>query len=85
MAPTHELVAMFPNEWRRDPDSPFLSSALHDVPWDDPGVLGAMRQRLGPRLGQGLNGLAQRNEGAGNEPNQREHEAAETDQHRWGS
>jgi hypothetical protein len=35
----NDLVAIFPREWRRDPASPFLDSAYHDVPWDDPGVL----------------------------------------------
>jgi len=34
-------VALFPQEWNRDPTSPYLASAYHDVPWDDPGVLGA--------------------------------------------
>ena len=28
-----EVIAMFPGEWRRDPDSPYLRSAHHDVPW----------------------------------------------------
>ncbi|HLY05482.1 MAG TPA: hypothetical protein VKR31_07025 [Rhizomicrobium sp.] len=35
----NDLVAIFPREWRRDPLSPFLVDAYHDVPWDDPGVL----------------------------------------------
>ena len=38
-APRHEVVAHFPNEWRRDPQSPYLANAWHDVPWDDPGLL----------------------------------------------
>jgi hypothetical protein len=29
-------VALFPQEWLRDPNSQWLSSAYHDVPWDDP-------------------------------------------------
>ncbi len=37
--PQQELAAHFPNEWRRDPKSPHLLSAYHDVPWDDPGLL----------------------------------------------
>jgi hypothetical protein len=36
---TNDLVAFFPREWKRDPLSPYLVSAQHDVPWDDPGVL----------------------------------------------
>ncbi|HEY3639160.1 MAG TPA: hypothetical protein VGK90_13510 [Rhizomicrobium sp.] len=35
----NDLVAFFPREWKRDPRSPYLQSAYHDVPWDDPGVL----------------------------------------------
>lgn len=35
----HEFVAHFPNEWRRDPQSPYLREAYHDVPWDDPPLL----------------------------------------------
>jgi hypothetical protein len=41
-APRQEVVAHFPNEWRRDPQSPYLLNAHHDVPWDDPGLLGKM-------------------------------------------
>jgi len=29
-----ELIAMFPGEWHRDPTSPHLLNAHHDVPWD---------------------------------------------------
>jgi hypothetical protein len=36
---TNDLVAFFPREWKRDPLSPYLLSAFHDVPWDDPGIL----------------------------------------------
>jgi hypothetical protein len=35
----NDLVAVFPREWQRDPASPYLSLAHHDVPWDDPGVV----------------------------------------------
>ena len=30
-----EVIAMFPGEWRRDSDSPYLHSAYHDVPWQE--------------------------------------------------
>jgi biotin carboxylase len=43
--PTHEFVALFPAEWMRDPESPHLASAYHDVPWDDPPLLAAMIDR----------------------------------------
>jgi hypothetical protein len=39
-AVTHSRqIALFPQEWRRAPDSPWLAQAFHDVPWDDPAVL----------------------------------------------
>jgi hypothetical protein len=37
--PLAQLVAFFPEEWWRDPDSPFLHSTYHDVPWNDPPLL----------------------------------------------
>ncbi|MBL8544966.1 MAG: ATP-grasp domain-containing protein [Hyphomonadaceae bacterium] len=40
--PKHEYVALFPQEWQRDPASPFLSTAFHDVPWEDTAVLSAL-------------------------------------------
>ena len=36
------LIAEFPQEWLRDPASPYLLSAPADVPWDDPHLLCAM-------------------------------------------
>lgn len=42
MAPTaNQLIALFPQEWSRNPASPYLKSAFHDIPWDDPDVLRA--------------------------------------------
>lgn len=35
------LIALFPQEWQRDPHSPYLATAYHDAPWDDPGLLRA--------------------------------------------
>ena len=37
----NDLIALFPQEWRRDPASPHLAAAHHDVPWDDPALLRA--------------------------------------------
>lgn len=34
-------IAIFPREWLRDPTSPWLKTAYHDVPWDDPEVVRA--------------------------------------------
>lgn len=36
-----DTVALFPQEWIRDPASPFLQSAFHDVPWDKPELIRA--------------------------------------------
>ena len=35
------VIALFPQEWRRDPASLWLHEAYPDVPWDDPAVLRA--------------------------------------------
>jgi hypothetical protein len=35
----NDTIALFPQEWIRDPKSPFLRSAYHDVPWDEPKLL----------------------------------------------
>ena len=34
-------VALFPQEWARNAESPYLTNAYHDVPWDDPDLLEA--------------------------------------------
>jgi hypothetical protein len=31
-----DTIALFPQEWIRDPQSAFLQSAYHDVPWEEP-------------------------------------------------
>jgi hypothetical protein len=36
-----DTIALFPQEWNRDPASPFLQSSYHDVPWDEAGLLRA--------------------------------------------
>jgi biotin carboxylase len=36
-----DTIALFPQEWIRDPASPFLQSAYHDVPWDKPDLIRA--------------------------------------------
>jgi hypothetical protein len=44
--PVRDLsVAMFPQEWRRDPDSARLRDTYHDVPWDDPALVAAMLRK----------------------------------------
>ena len=44
--PGIEMIALFPNEWMRDPHSPFLRSAYHDVPFDDPALIADAHRRL---------------------------------------
>lgn len=38
-------VSFFPQEWIRDPASPSLNATYHDVPWDDPALLGALMRK----------------------------------------
>jgi len=34
-----DTIALFPQEWIRDPQSAYLRSAYHDVPWSEPGLI----------------------------------------------
>jgi hypothetical protein len=34
-------ITLFPQEWMRDPESAFLASGYHDVPWEEPELLRA--------------------------------------------
>ena len=34
-----DTIALFPQEWIRDPESAFLRSGYHDVPWEEPELL----------------------------------------------
>lgn len=34
-----DTIALFPQEWIRDSTSPYLRSAYHDVPWDEPELI----------------------------------------------
>jgi hypothetical protein len=36
------LIAEFPQEWLRDPESEYLKGARTDIPWNDPAVFSAM-------------------------------------------
>jgi hypothetical protein len=38
------LVALFPDEWQRDPLSPMLDETFHDAPWDDQPLFTALLQ-----------------------------------------
>jgi biotin carboxylase len=35
----NDTIALFPQEWIRDPQSPFLRSAYHDIPWEEPDLV----------------------------------------------
>jgi hypothetical protein len=37
----NDTIALFPQEWLRDPSSPYLHSGYHDVPWDQPDLVRA--------------------------------------------
>jgi hypothetical protein len=48
---TQNTIALFPQEWERDPASPLIRSAYHDVPWDAPALVRAyVNQRPGLRM-----------------------------------
>jgi predicted ATP-grasp superfamily ATP-dependent carboligase len=43
-APTvtdNDTIALFPQEWTRNPQSVFLHSAYHDIPWEEPELVRA--------------------------------------------
>ncbi len=37
----NDTIALYPQEWVRDPESPYLKSAYHDVPWAAPELMRA--------------------------------------------
>jgi glutathione synthase/RimK-type ligase-like ATP-grasp enzyme len=41
-------IALFPQEFWRDPDSAHLKSACHDVPWTEPAFIAAYRHPVAP-------------------------------------
>ncbi|MGC1384708.1 MAG: ATP-grasp domain-containing protein [Candidatus Acidiferrales bacterium] len=34
-----DIIVIFPSEWVRDPNSPYLTQGFHDVPWSQPALL----------------------------------------------
>jgi hypothetical protein len=51
-----DVIALFPQEWQKTPDSEFIKSAYHDVPWDEPELVRAgtqYRPQNGGWLSQG--------------------------------
>jgi hypothetical protein len=39
MVTEKDTIALFPQEWMRDPASEFLRSGYHDVPWEQPALV----------------------------------------------
>jgi biotin carboxylase len=35
----NSTIALFPQEWLRNPQSTFLTSAYHDIPWEEPDLI----------------------------------------------
>jgi hypothetical protein len=65
-----DLVALFPQEWLRDPSSAFLNTAYHDVPWSEPALIRAsldndLRLKTVRRLGRGVRAMCGRSTFAG--------------------
>ena len=52
-----DIVALFPKEWLRDPDSPYLQDGYHDVPWDQPELVRIYTEKPS---GYGVRKLVQR-------------------------
>lgn len=51
-------VALFPNEYNRDPNSEYLTSGLHDIPWDDPDLVKALHPTYYAEFAQSMGHLA---------------------------
>ncbi len=46
-----DTIALFPQEWKRDPASKYLETAYHDVPWEYPGLMRfCMKNHLHERI-----------------------------------
>jgi hypothetical protein len=62
-----DTIALFPQEWRRDPQSPHLAAAYHDLPEADPALAAALGWRKTPltSFSQGFPGLSGLDEAAG--------------------
>jgi biotin carboxylase len=43
-----QTIALFPSEYLRDPDSPYLKTAFHDIPWEDADLMAALAPGFKP-------------------------------------
>jgi biotin carboxylase len=41
----NKTITLFPQEWTRNPESPFLLSGYHDIPWQEPELVRACLRR----------------------------------------
>lgn len=41
-----DTIALFPQEWKRDPTSLFLATAYHDVPWQEPALVNSCAKKV---------------------------------------
>jgi hypothetical protein len=46
----NRTIALFPQEWKRNPESPFLQSGYHDVPWEEPELIRAVAYGAGKQI-----------------------------------
>lgn len=54
----NDVITLFPQEWARNPASPYIRSGYHDVPWEQPALLRACLRK--PSQMATLWGLAKR-------------------------
>jgi hypothetical protein len=50
----NDTIALFPQEWTRDPASPLLLSGYHDVPWEEPALVRACVSKVRKQRAQNL-------------------------------
>jgi predicted ATP-grasp superfamily ATP-dependent carboligase len=43
-----QTIALFPSEYFRDPQSPYLKTAFHDIPWEDEDLMAALAPEFVP-------------------------------------
>ena len=64
----NDTIALFPHEWARDPQSEFLRTGYHDVPWDTPELVHACIRRSKKQSVWYSRGDATRGNAVGSQP-----------------
>jgi len=64
----NDTIALFPHEWARDPQSEFLRTGFHDVPWDAPELVHACIRRSKKQSAWYSQGDASRGIAVGSQP-----------------